>query len=127
MDDKGKGKGKGSLPGGGSMPVDGSSDGASAQELGTMLRWQSEKGFGFIKRDRGGDDIFCHVSKLLDGDGSVREGDRVVFTVEFDTRKGKDRATQVRVAPARCQCRYGAGCYRANQQHRIDFCASWRS
>merc|ERR1711982_9510 len=55
----------------------------------------SEKGFGFISPDDGSTDLFCHVSGLLDGDGSVQEGDSVSFNITFDERKGKDRATDV--------------------------------
>jgi len=62
-----------------------------------MIRWHDEKGFGFIKPDDGGDDIFCHVTGLLDGEGSVRDGDEVKFKVEYDDRKGKDRAQDVEV------------------------------
>eukprot|EP00427_Karlodinium_veneficum_P062640 CAMPEP_0169339348 /NCGR_PEP_ID=MMETSP1017-20121227/18394_1 /TAXON_ID=342587 /ORGANISM="Karlodinium micrum, Strain CCMP2283" /LENGTH=206 /DNA_ID=CAMNT_0009434929 /DNA_START=78 /DNA_END=696 /DNA_ORIENTATION=- len=65
---------------------------------GKMLRWHSDKGFGFIQPDDGGEDIFCHVSCLLDGDGSVMEGDMVRFKVTYDERRGKDRANEVEVA-----------------------------
>eukprot|EP00418_Pyrodinium_bahamense_P089240 CAMPEP_0179043336 /NCGR_PEP_ID=MMETSP0796-20121207/17114_1 /TAXON_ID=73915 /ORGANISM="Pyrodinium bahamense, Strain pbaha01" /LENGTH=208 /DNA_ID=CAMNT_0020739717 /DNA_START=58 /DNA_END=682 /DNA_ORIENTATION=+ len=62
---------------------------------GTLKRWNSEKGFGFIQPEDGGEDIFCHVTGLLDGEGSVEEGDRVRFRMGFDDRKGKDRAIDV--------------------------------
>eukprot|EP00931_Biecheleriopsis_adriatica_P019912 TRINITY_DN1343_c0_g1_i2.p1 TRINITY_DN1343_c0_g1~~TRINITY_DN1343_c0_g1_i2.p1 ORF type:complete len:155 (-),score=26.14 TRINITY_DN1343_c0_g1_i2:187-651(-) len=62
---------------------------------GVMGRWHDDKGFGFIKPDDGGEDIFCHATALLDGDGSVREGDEVSFKVGYDERKGKDRAKDV--------------------------------
>ena len=62
---------------------------------GKMLRWNTEKGFGFIQPEDGGEDLFCHVSELLDGEGSIREGDTCNFKVQYDERKGKDRATKV--------------------------------
>lgn len=65
---------------------------------GIMKRWNDEKGFGFIEREDGGDDVFCHATALLDGQGSVMEGDRVRFKVTYDDRKGKDRATDVELA-----------------------------
>mmetsp|Transcript_29639 Transcript_29639/g.53092 ORF Transcript_29639/g.53092 Transcript_29639/m.53092 type:complete len:171 (+) Transcript_29639:84-596(+) len=65
---------------------------------GTMKRWNSEKGFGFIQPDDGGDDYFCHVTGLLDGEGSVQEGDKCKFKSEYDDRKGKDRAVDVELA-----------------------------
>mmetsp|Transcript_125028 Transcript_125028/g.266860 ORF Transcript_125028/g.266860 Transcript_125028/m.266860 type:complete len:146 (-) Transcript_125028:84-521(-) len=65
---------------------------------GKMLRWNSDKGFGFIQPNDGGEDLFCHVSALLDGEGSVAEGDAVDFKEEFDDRKGKNRAVKVSVS-----------------------------
>merc|ERR1712136_559199 len=52
-------------------------------------------GFGFIQPEDGGDDVFCHVTGLKDGEGSVDEGDTVRFKVSYDDRKGKDRAVDV--------------------------------
>eukprot|EP00930_Biecheleria_cincta_P087661 TRINITY_DN76899_c0_g1_i1.p1 TRINITY_DN76899_c0_g1~~TRINITY_DN76899_c0_g1_i1.p1 ORF type:complete len:210 (+),score=42.61 TRINITY_DN76899_c0_g1_i1:121-750(+) len=65
--------------------------------MGVMKRW-NDKGFGFITPDDGGEDVFCHATGLLDGEGSVREGDEVTFKMEYDDRKGKDRAVKVEVA-----------------------------
>nr|AXO77294.1 cold shock domain containing protein [Scrippsiella trochoidea] len=65
---------------------------------GTMKRWNSDKGFGFIQPSDGGEDVFVHFSALLDGEGSVVEGDRVSFSMEYDDRKGKDRAAKVSVS-----------------------------
>eukprot|EP00746_Dinoflagellata_sp_MGD_P070902 gnl/MRDRNA2_/MRDRNA2_28959_c0_seq1.p1 gnl/MRDRNA2_/MRDRNA2_28959_c0~~gnl/MRDRNA2_/MRDRNA2_28959_c0_seq1.p1 ORF type:complete len:161 (+),score=29.08 gnl/MRDRNA2_/MRDRNA2_28959_c0_seq1:73-483(+) len=62
---------------------------------GVMKRWNSEKGFGFIKPDDGGDDQFAHAKDLIDGEGSVREGDRCKFSIAYDDRKGKDHAVKV--------------------------------
>eukprot|EP00746_Dinoflagellata_sp_MGD_P017393 gnl/MRDRNA2_/MRDRNA2_139917_c0_seq1.p1 gnl/MRDRNA2_/MRDRNA2_139917_c0~~gnl/MRDRNA2_/MRDRNA2_139917_c0_seq1.p1 ORF type:complete len:165 (-),score=38.19 gnl/MRDRNA2_/MRDRNA2_139917_c0_seq1:37-480(-) len=66
----------------------------SMPQKGTLKRW-TDKGFGFIKPDDGPDDIFCHVSALVDGEGSVVEGDRVIFEVKFNEQKGKDQAANV--------------------------------
>lgn len=76
---------------------------------GEMVRWNADKGFGFIKPDKGDEDLFCHVSALLDGDGSVRDGDRVKFVVQFDDRKGKDRAIDVAVDGGGGRGRGGGG------------------
>ena len=60
---------------------------------GTAARW-NERGFGFIKPNEGGDDLFCHVSQILDGN-SLREGDAVTYVKVFDERRGQDRAEQI--------------------------------
>ena len=65
----------------------------NGKESGQALRW-SEKGFGFIKPDDGGEDLFCHFSCIEDGN-ALREGDTVYYAKIFDDRKGKYRAEQV--------------------------------
>ncbi len=51
------------------------------KEHGTVKWFNSEKGYGFIQRDAGGD-VFVHY-KAIQGDGykSLTEGDRVEFNV----------------------------------------------
>lgn len=54
----------------------------SEKEIGTVKWFNDQKGFGFISRE-GKDDIFVHHSAILDGGfRSLKEGDRVEFTVE---------------------------------------------
>ncbi|KAH8092348.1 hypothetical protein JL720_5317 [Aureococcus anophagefferens] len=67
--------------------------GGGGKSRGTALRW-NERGFGFIKPDDGGDDLFCHLSQILDGN-ALREGSSVEYMKVFDERRGKDRAEQV--------------------------------
>lgn len=61
--------------------------------VGTVVRW-SDRGFGFIKPEEGGDDVFAHFSAIQDGN-ALREGDEVEYEVRFDDRRGKDRAENV--------------------------------
>lgn len=46
---------------------------------GTVKFFNSTKGFGFITPAAGGQDIFVHVSGLID---EIRENDRVSYEVE---------------------------------------------
>ena len=59
---------------------------------GTVKFFNETNGFGFITPDGGGDDIFVHVSGLVD---QIQQGDQVTYDVE-NGRKGVN-ATNVRV------------------------------
>jgi CspA family cold shock protein len=56
--------------------------------------FNEEKGFGFIKPDDGGTDVFFHVTALRDGDEIV-QGAAVSYPVGIDAKSGKDKATNV--------------------------------
>ena len=60
--------------------------------------WNADRGFGFIKDDSGGPDMFLHISALqlagIDPD-NIRKGDRLTFDVE-STRDGKTKASNAR-------------------------------
>eukprot|EP00965_Chrysotila_dentata_P256909 6212711-Pleurochrysis_carterae.AAC.1 len=67
--------------------------GGGGKSTGVACRW-NERGFGFIKPDDGGEDLFCHFSSIEDGK-ALREGAKVEYVKVYDERKGKDRAEQV--------------------------------
>ncbi|KAJ1477993.1 cold shock protein, partial [Baffinella frigidus] len=54
----------------------------------------NDKGFGFIKPDDGGEDIFCHFSAILDGKCLIK-GSKVEYAKIWDDRRGKERASDV--------------------------------
>ncbi|KAJ1491596.1 hypothetical protein T484DRAFT_1774259 [Baffinella frigidus] len=60
---------------------------------GVAERW-NEKGFGFIRPDEGGDDLFCHVTAILDGT-SLAPGARVQYVRVWDDRRNKEEAADV--------------------------------
>ena len=61
---------------------------------GVAKRWNSDRGFGFIGPEDGGDDLFCHFSQIKDGNALV-EGAAVHFVKQLDDAKGKHRAVDV--------------------------------
>ena len=62
---------------------------------GDVVRWDDGRGYGFVKRDDGGPDIFVHqVHLLMDGRRMLDVGQRV----EFEEKPGERvEAVQVRV------------------------------
>ena len=59
----------------------------------TVKFFNYSKGFGFIKPSDGGEDIFVHVTGLID---EIRENDQVIYDVERG-KKGMN-AVNVKIA-----------------------------
>lgn len=65
---------------------------------GTVKWFNSDKGYGFISNDDGGEDLFVHFSAITSqGYKSLDEGQKVTFDIENDPKKGKLCATNVSV------------------------------
>jgi CspA family cold shock protein len=68
-------------------------------QTGTVKWFNSQKGFGFIQPDEGGNDVFVHISAVeRAGLSSLNEGQKVSFDVVADRRSGKSSADNLRVA-----------------------------
>lgn len=61
---------------------------------GKIKMFNEDKGFGFIKPDDGGIDVFFHVSALREGD-DVTVGKPVTFESGNDRKSGKIKAVSV--------------------------------
>jgi cold shock protein len=61
---------------------------------GKIKMFNEDRGFGFIKPDDGGADVFFHVSALREGD-EINVGKAVTFEAGVDPKTGKSKAVNV--------------------------------
>jgi len=79
--------------------ANGESDAPSA-ETGSVVTYFEDKGFGFLRPDNGGRDVFFHISRLNEGQATdLVPGTKVLYELGMD-RTGKMAASSVRVVPA---------------------------
>jgi cold shock protein len=75
------------------------SEAPSGEQAGSVVTYFDTKGFGFLRPDDGGRDIFFHVSRLVEGLATdLRPGTRVLYELGMD-RTGKMAASRIRIAP----------------------------
>ena len=78
---------------------EGAAEAPSGEQAGAVVTYFEAKGFGFLRPDDGGRDIFFHVSRLVEGLATdLRPGTRVLYELGMD-RTGKMAASSVRIAP----------------------------
>ena len=66
---------------------------------GTVKWFNSQKGFGFIQPDEGGNDVFVHISAVQrSGLNGLDEGQKVNYEIVQDSRTGKSAADNLTVA-----------------------------
>jgi CspA family cold shock protein len=79
---------------------DAAADNATGEHAGAVVTYFEAKGFGFLRPDDGGRDIFFHVSRLVEGLATdLRPGARVLYELGMD-RTGKMAASSLRIAPS---------------------------
>ncbi len=72
----------------------------AGEQGGSVVTYFEAKGFGFLRPDDGGRDIFFHVSRLTEGLATdLRPGTRVLYELGMD-RTGKMAASSIRIPPA---------------------------
>lgn len=67
-------------------------------QTGRCKKWFTNKGYGFIKPDDNGPDIFVHFTGLADqqnGKRSLNIGEGVQYNIGHDVKSGKQRAENV--------------------------------
>jgi len=76
-----------------------SSEAPTGEQAGAVVTYFEAKGFGFLRPDDGGRDIFFHVSRLVEGLATdLRPGTRVMYELGMD-RTGKMAASSIRIPP----------------------------
>ena len=66
---------------------------------GTVKFYNTQKGYGFIAPDGGGNDVFVHASALeRAGIRTLNEGQKVMFDTELDRRSGKTAVANINTA-----------------------------
>ncbi len=72
---------------------------ATGEHAGAVVTYFEDKGFGFLRPDSGGRDVFFHISRLAEGQSTdLKPGARVLYELGMD-RTGKMAASRVRVPP----------------------------
>jgi len=78
---------------------DATGEAPAGEQTGSVVTYFDAKGFGFLRPDDGGRDIFFHVSRLNEGLATdLRPGTRVLYELGMD-RTGKMAASSLRIAP----------------------------
>jgi len=66
---------------------------------GTVKFYNDQRGYGFIQPENGQKDVFVHASALeRAGITGLREGQKVKFETEIDSRSGKTAVGTIEVA-----------------------------
>lgn len=64
---------------------------------GTVKWFNTEKGYGFIAPDNGGQDVFVHISAVQrSGLSALNDGQKVGYEISQDRRTGKSSADELR-------------------------------
>ncbi len=72
---------------------------AEVKIKGVLKTWKADRGFGFIKPDDGGQDIFIHISSLKKVDRRPIRGDVIFYQIAKDNQ-GKYKAVNASIEGA---------------------------
>ncbi len=63
---------------------------------GTVKWFNTQKGYGFIQPDDGGQDVFVHISAVeRAGMNGLNEGQKISYEIVADKRTGKSSASNL--------------------------------
>src|ERR1700683_523605 len=91
---------KSSRPSQATGTAEASEEAPTGEQPGAVVTYFEAKGFGFLRPDDGGRDIFFHVSRLVEGLATdLRPRTRVLYEWGM-ARTAKMAASSIRIAPA---------------------------
>jgi CspA family cold shock protein len=65
--------------------------------IGKVKWFNSQKGFGFIEPEGGGNDVFVHISAVgRAGLSNLAEGQRISYDEQRDPKRGKTSAENIK-------------------------------
>lgn len=65
---------------------------------GTVKWFSAQKGYGFIKPDDGGPDVFLHMSEIeRSGYSDMRDGRPLSYEMVLDRKTGREKAGNVKL------------------------------
>jgi CspA family cold shock protein len=80
-------------------PAEGGGAEATGEHMGSVVTYFEDKGFGFLRPEGGGRDVFFHISRLAEGQATdLKPGAKVLYELGMD-RTGKMAASRVRIPP----------------------------
>tara|TARA_B100001996_G_scaffold355587_1_gene318278 strand:+ start:679 stop:903 length:225 start_codon:yes stop_codon:yes gene_type:complete len=69
-------------------------DGILPKDEGVIKMYNADKGFGFIRPDNGGPDVFMHISEATNKDVIFAQGQSVRYFIT-DGKNGRKSATDI--------------------------------
>jgi CspA family cold shock protein len=67
-------------------------------QTGAVKWFNSQKGFGFIQPDAGGQDVFVHISAVeRAGLRDLAEGQKISYVLVVDKRSGRSSADNLQI------------------------------
>lgn len=66
------------------------------RESGTLVKWNDGRGFGFIRPDAGGKDVFVHISTFDPQGRRPERGDTILYKADPDADRPKALSAKVR-------------------------------